>query len=190
MQRILWILAAGSLIPAVHAQCPVPNFLQAGTVTVLDDTSVAGIQRQADGSFTRQRFKRFSPYTRLDSTADFQSAFQNCTGAGIRAFQNPPGWVPLSPQPGAATQTLLFSNFLGNGTIAGLAIVPGGLSGGPTLDSLLVAIFNADGSVASSAYYPVPPNPSGLLVADLNHDGKQDVVVVSYGSGSCETIDS
>jgi len=135
MQRILWILAAGSLIPAVHAQCPVPNFLQAGTVTVLDDTSVAGIQRQADGSFTRQRFKRFSPYTRLDSTADFQSAFQNCTGAGIRAFQNPPGWVPLSPQPGAATQTLLFSNFLGNGTIAGLAIVPGGLSGGPTLDS-------------------------------------------------------
>ena len=185
MQRVLWILAAVSLIPAIHAQCPVPNFLQAGTVTVFDDTAASALERQGDGSFTRQRFSRFSPYGKIDSTADFQPAFTNCGGAGIRAFQNLPGWTFLGPRHGAATQTLLFSNFLGNGTPVGLAVVPGGFGGGPAVDSLLVVVFTPDGNAAASqTYYPVPANPAGVLVGDFNHDGKQDVVVVSYGSGT------
>ena len=185
MQRGLWIVAAGFYVSAMYAQtCPAVNFLQGGTVTVFDSTGAAGLQRQPDGSFTRQRYKIQSPYTRLDSIANYQSAFLNCTGAGARTFKTPAGWTALADRPGAVSQTLVGSDFLGSGVPVGLAIVPGGFSGGPSVDSLLVAISNPDGSLKSNTYYPVISNPNGLLVADFNNDGKKDVVVVSSGSSS------
>jgi uncharacterized protein (TIGR03437 family) len=183
MKRVLWIVAAGFLAPAIYAQiCPAVNFLQGSTVTVTDSASIAGLQRQPDGSFTRQRYKIQSPYSKIDSAANYQSAFLNCSGAGARTFQTPPGWVALADRPGAVSQTLVSSDFLGNGTPVGLAVVPGGRPGGPSADSLAVALSNPDGSMKSSTYYPVVSNPNGLLVADFNHDGKKDVVVVSSGS--------
>ena len=187
MKRALWLLAAGFSVSSIHAQtCPAVNFLQAGSALVFDQAgaSAAALQRQTDGSFTRQRYSALSPYKKLDSAANYQSAFLNCSGTGPRTFKTAPGWVALADRPGAASQTLLFSDFLGNGTPVGLAIVPGGHGGGPAVDSLLVVISNPDGSMKSNAYYPVISNPNGLLVADLNHDGKKDVVVVSSGTSA------
>jgi uncharacterized protein (TIGR03437 family) len=185
MKRVLWLLAAGFSVSAIHAQtCPSPNFLQGSSVTVLDYTSGAGLQRQPDGSFTRQRYQSRSPYKKLDSTPNFQSVLLNCSGAGARTFKTPPGWVPLADQPGAASRTLVVSDFLGTGALVGLATVKGGQFGGPSVDSLLVVVLNSDGSLQSNVSYPVSAYPKGLLVADLNHDGRKDVVVVSAGSGS------
>jgi uncharacterized protein (TIGR03437 family) len=182
---MLWLAVTGFSVSAIHAQtCPSPNFLQGSSVTVFDYTSAAGLQRQPDGSFTRQRYQAQSPYKKIDSVPNYQSAFVNCSGAGARTFKTPPGWIPLADQPGAASQSLVFSDFLGNGTPVGLAVVPGGYAAGPAVDSLLVVILNSDGSAKSSAYYPVSAHPTGLLVADLNNDGKKDVVVVSSGSGT------
>ena len=182
MKWIHWLLAAGCSASAVLAQpCPAPNFLQGAAVPLYQPGSIAGLVRQADGSFTRYRYQKSSPYGALDVVPDYQSAFLNCTGVGARTFKTPPGWVPLANQLGETSQPMLFANFLGNGIPVWLAVVPaGGI--GPTVDSLLIAIPNSDGSDKSYAYYPVPPNPAGLLVADVNNDGKQDVVVVSYGA--------
>jgi uncharacterized protein (TIGR03437 family) len=185
MKLFLWFLVGGFSVAGIHAQtCPAVNFLQGGKVPVYDSTSVAGLQRQADGSFTRQRYKIQSPYAKLDSVANYQSAFLNCSGTGARAFKTPAGWTALADQPGAASQTMVFSDFLGNGTPVGLAVVAKGTMAGATVDSLLVAIFNSDGSAKSTTYYPVISNPNGLVVGDFNHDGKKDVVVVSSGSSS------
>lgn len=185
MKRMLSLLAAGFSVSAIQAQtCPPVNFLQGSSVAVYDQSSAAGLQRQPDGSFTRQRYQAYSPYKRLDSTPNYQSAFVNCSAAGARTFKTAPGWIPLADQPGAASQSMVDSDFLGDGTLVGLAVVPGGHSGGPAVDSLLVVILNSNGTARSNTYYPVYANPTGLLVADLNHDGKKDVVVVSAGSGA------
>ena len=191
MKRMLWLVAAGLSASAIHAQtCPSPNFLQGSSVTVFDRSnypgSAAGLQRQPDGSFTRQRYQIQSPYKKLDSVPNYQSALVNCSGAGARTFKTPPGWMPLADQTGAASQTMVASDFLGNGTAVALAVVAGGTryAQAPAVDSLLVGLLNSDGSPQSPTYYPVPTNPVGLLVADLNRDGKKDVVVVSRGSGS------
>jgi uncharacterized protein (TIGR03437 family) len=183
MKLGLWVLVGGFSVAAIHAQpCPAVSFLEGSAVPVVDSTSVAALQRQPDGSFTKQRYQTKSPYSRIDSTANFQSAFVNCSGAGARTFQTPPGWVALADRPGAVSQTLVASDFLGNGTPVGLAVVPGGFAPGVSVDSLLVAISNPEGSLKSQTYYPVPTNVSSLLVADLNHDGKKDVVVFSLGT--------
>jgi uncharacterized protein (TIGR03437 family) len=187
MKRVLFIVVAGFSVSAIHAQtCPSPNFLQGSSVTVFasDRASAAGLQRQADGSFTRQRYSAFSPYKRLDSIANYQQNLVNCSAAGARTFKTAAGWVPLADQPMAPTQTMVVSDFLGSGTPVGLAVVKGGYSAGPAVDSLLVGFSNADGTVKSHAYYAVSAHPAGLLVADLNKDGKKDVIVVSAGSGS------
>ena len=75
MRWVLRVLAVGFPIAAVQAQtCPVPNFLQGAAVTLVDQTHAAGLQRQADGSYTRLRYQNRTPYGLIDSTPDFQSA--------------------------------------------------------------------------------------------------------------------
>ena len=46
-------------------------------------------------------------------------------------------------------------------------------SGGPAVDSLGVVPINPDGSGKSKTFFTVPAKPVGLLVADLNKDGKK-----------------
>jgi hypothetical protein len=185
MRRDLWLLAFGLSAASIHAQnCPALNFVQGSAATVFDSTGGSGLQRQADGSFTRQRYKVQPPYAKVDSTANFQSAFLNCSAAGTRTFKNLPGWVPLADRPGQPSQGALFSDFLGNGAPVGLGVVPGGTVAGQPLDTLVVEVFSANGTAQTPVYYPVIQNVSGLLVGDFNHDGKKDIVVVSYGTSS------
>jgi hypothetical protein len=173
MRRDLWLLAFGLSAASIHAQnCPALNFVQGSAATVFDSTGGSGLQRQADGSFTRQRYKVQPPYAKVDSTANFQSAFLNCSAAGTRTFKNLPGWVPLADRPGQPSQGALFSDFLGNGAPVGLGVVPGGTVAGQPLDTLVVEVFSANGTAQTPVYYPVIQNVSGLLVGDFNHDGK------------------
>jgi uncharacterized protein (TIGR03437 family) len=180
---VLWLAAAGFSISAIHAQsCPPVNFVQGSSVTAFDHTYGSGYQRQPDGSFTSYRYLARSPYNKVATTPNSQGDFLNCSAAGARTFKTPAGWLPLADQPGAVSQSLVVSNFLGDGTVVGLAAVKGGYSGGPAVDSLGVVLTNPDGSGKSKTFYPVISHPAGVVVADLNHDGKKDVVVVSNGS--------
>ena len=143
MKRLIWILSAGISVSAIHAQtCPPLNFLQGSSVTVFDRTSASGLERQTDGSFTLQTYQAQSPYKRIHSVSNGQSALVACSGAGARTFKTAPGWTPLADRPGAASQSLVFSDLLGNGAEVGLAVVPGGYAGGPAVDSLLVVPLN------------------------------------------------
>lgn len=185
MRRMCWSVAAGFLLTAAHAQnCPSANFLQGSRAALYDGSSAAGLERQSDGSLTRQRYNVQSPFKKIDSTPNYQTAFLSCSAAGDRTFQAVPGWSFLADRQGIPAQPLLISNFLEDGTLVGLAAIPAGHSRGIAGGSLLVAILNPDGSKKSSTYYPVAPGPLGVVSADFNRDGKKDVVVVSAGSGS------
>jgi hypothetical protein len=74
-----------SLFPrSTRKPAPSPNFLQGSSVALADFTSVAGLERQLDGSFTRYRYQPYSPYKRIDITPNYQSAFVNCSAAGAQ----------------------------------------------------------------------------------------------------------
>ncbi|MFY9726973.1 MAG: FG-GAP-like repeat-containing protein [Bryobacteraceae bacterium] len=183
MKLLRWVLAVGCSVAAIHAQsCPALNFLQGASVTTYDSSYIGGLYRQPDGSFTRYRYEVQYPFNLIDSAANYQTAFL-CSGAGARTFKAPAGWVPLAAQPGETSQTGVFSDFVGDGNVAGLAVVPAGFEG-LAVDSLAITLFTPGGGHKPIAYYPVPPNPAGLLVADLNNDGKQDVVVLSGGTST------
>jgi len=183
MKLLRWVLAVGCSITAIDAQsCPALNFLQGASVTTYDSSYIGGLYRQPDGSFTRYRYEVEYPFNLIDTTTNFQTAFL-CSGAGARTFKTPAGWVPLAAQPGASSQLGVFSDFVGDGNVAGLAVVPAGFEG-LAVDSLAITLFTPGGGHKPIAYYPVPPNPSGLLVADLNNDGKLDVVVLSGGTST------
>ena len=187
MRWKLWLVAAGLPVAAVYGQtCPAVNFLQGNIVTAFDNLHASGLQRQPDGSLTRWRYQTYAPYLLDDSTANYQSVLLNCSAAGARTFKNPPGWVAVADRLGVPTQSLIFANLLGNNTPVGLAIVPPNGSPTKTL-SLLVEVPNPDGSVKSQNFYAVPASPAGILVADFNNDGKDDVVVLGYGSNGAWT---
>jgi uncharacterized protein (TIGR03437 family) len=141
-------------------------------------------QRQADGSFTQLQYLASAPYTFLGSVPNAQSALSSGGSAGPLTFKNPAGWKFLADRVGVPAQSLVFGNLLGNGTTVGLALVPAGFDGGPNATSLMVQVFNPDGSTKSSNFYAVPANPVGILVADLNHDGKDDVIVTGENSNT------
>jgi uncharacterized protein (TIGR03437 family) len=181
MKLLRWVLAVGCSVTAIHSQsCPALNFLQGASVTTYDSSSIGGLYRQPDGSFTEYNYEVQSPFKLIDTAANFQTGFL-CSGAGARIFKTPSGWVPLAAQPGASSQVALFSDFVGDGNVAGLGVAPAGFEG-LAVDSLAITLFTPGGGHKPIAYYPVPPNPMGLLVADLNNDGKQDVVVISLGT--------
>ena len=185
MRRLLWLVSIGFSVATIHAQtCPAVSFVQGNSVTLFDRTNAAGLQRQPDGSFTRYRYLARSPYGKVDSVPNIESTLLNCSAAAGRTFRNLPGWVPLADQPGAASRSLVVSDFIGDGTAVGLAVVKGGYSAGPAVTSLMIVLTNPDGSGKSRTYYPVSAYPADVLVADLNHDGKKDVVVVYSGYGS------
>ena len=140
-------------------------------------SNVSALERQSDGSFTQWQYLASAPYSFVGSSPNYQTNFSSAPGAGARTFKNLPGWKFLADRLGVSTQSLVFANLLGNGTPVGLSLVPAGFGGGPNAASLMVQAFDPDGTTKSPIFYAVPANPVGILVADFNHDGKDDVVV-------------
>jgi len=165
---------------AAWAQCPLPNFVQAGEVSLTGTNSVAWLQRQADGSFTRQRYQTGAPYAKIDSLPQYQSFLVDCTAAAPRAFRPPSGWAPLADRPGASSLPVIFTDLVGAGNAARVSVLPDGLVAG-SADNIAVALTNSDASLRTVTLYPVS-KPAGVLAADFNRDGKRDIAVVS-GSG-------
>ncbi len=146
--------------------------------------AMSALERQPDGSFTQWQYLASAPNSLVGSTPNYQTAFFTAPGAVARTFKNLPGWKFLADRQGVSTQSLVFANLLGNGTPVALALVPAGFDGGPKAVSLMVQAFNPDGSAKSPIFYAVPASPVGILVADFNHDGKDDVVVVGTNSNT------
>jgi hypothetical protein len=119
--QVRWVVVLGFSAFSVWGQCPNPNFLQAPEISLIDrGVSVAGIQRQADGSYSRQRFQYQSPFTKIDATANIQSALVSCTAASPRTFQPPVNWHPFAELPGVSSKSNIVSDLLGRGTPAAL----------------------------------------------------------------------
>ncbi|MGA3261470.1 MAG: hypothetical protein ABSE35_21525, partial [Bryobacteraceae bacterium] len=71
MKLLRWVLAVGCSVTALDAQsCPALNFLQGASVTTYDSSSIGGLYRQPDGSFTEYNYEVQSPFKLIDSATN------------------------------------------------------------------------------------------------------------------------
>ncbi|MBL8173918.1 MAG: VCBS repeat-containing protein [Bryobacterales bacterium] len=171
----LALLASLSLPAFPQSTCPAFNYLGAAEATVFLSNRAGGLQRLADGSFTFHDFLKLSPYTKQNTTAAFQSNFYTCTGLPARTH------VPIAGRPnitdvllGTSSRNPIIADIAGDGvgTLAGVGLKTNKLS---------VGAINPNISLKTSVEYDTGKDPQTLLTADLNTDGRLDVVVVNYG---------
>ncbi|MBL8215333.1 MAG: VCBS repeat-containing protein [Bryobacterales bacterium] len=129
-----------------------------------------GLRRVADGSFTSDSYD-FVTLSLTRTVPNIQSKLQPCYP--LRAVTRPANWTFLGNTAGVASMDTVAANLgSGAGSILGTAA-----SG----NALTVVSSNADYTFKDLVNYPTGVNPNGLLVADLNGDGKRDVIVVNEG---------
>jgi hypothetical protein len=125
-----------------------------GTAQVTSDESTAGV---AIGTFTP------GAAPSLATIDPGTNSFALLAGLGGGAFANPQrGFTSTS------ANLVRGDDFNGDG-LTDLALL------GP--DGVTIAMNDGKGNLHATATYYVGPNPTGLTVADLNHDGKLDLLV-------------
>jgi hypothetical protein len=141
-------------------------------------SNFGGLERKIDGSYTRRLYQNSSPYAFVGATPNFLATPLACTGYAPRPLHVPAGWRPGSDdQIGVAANYVWGADLTGAGTLDSIA---------PSQDFLnnvvFVGLSNSDYSAWTSATYPVGILPLNVAAADLNGDGKLDVVVFTGGS--------
>ncbi len=178
-------LLAGVVLFSMEAlgQCPAIQFVSSSAVSTYPAgvTASSGLQRLADGSFTRHTYNRTAPYARLQTTPGFQTNFTSCS-TRTTGTPTPPPNRPLltNDMLGAESRNPFIVDLANNGT--GTVLLVGTFFG--FTDQLFVGQTNADGSTKSSATYAVGKTPNSILTADFNNDGKRDVVTINVGNGT------
>jgi uncharacterized protein (TIGR03437 family) len=160
--------------------CPAINFQ---TTQQLIDNNTAeyfGLERQADGSFTQQVYTANTTAQTITKTAsivNIQQAFVTCAGLASRTRRVIPPSFKTYPL-GTTSRNPVWVDLAGDG--AGAMV---GFTDFFDPDQLLVERSNSDGTPRGAfAAYPAGTGVSGIVVADFNGDGKQDVAVVYTGS--------
>lgn len=153
-------------------------------IPVFSYGEVADLQRQADGSFTKQVFQWTSGRPlglgpRTDALARFDQSFGNCAGTA-RTFKLPPAWQPMGDQAGVSSRNPVGGNLLGDGTLVGVGSYT---SNG---NRAYVVIANPDGSLRSTSTLNVANNAVSYLIADFNGDKKLDLAVMKFGDGGSD----
>jgi uncharacterized protein (TIGR03437 family) len=157
---------AQSTCPSVHFNGVPSASLSPSTTTRLN------LVRQSDGSYTSYETTNTSPYRLLSATQNFQEQLTACLPPATAA-QNPAPVAPANPV-GSPSQPQAVA-LLGSGEY--LIVSPNSSSG---IDA---AVFSPQmGLISVSSYALSPVSPNGLSLADLNGDGKPDIIAVTNGS--------
>jgi hypothetical protein len=125
-----------------------------GTTSVTSNEDTAGV---AIGTFTRNEVPSLAT---IDPGTD---SFAVLTGLSGGTFANPVQY--LTSTPGTVVRS---GDFTGDG-LDDLALL------GP--DGVTIALNDGTGKLHPIATYNVGPDPTGLTLADVNHDGKLDLLV-------------
>ena len=178
----VWVLA-GALVcfsPFVRAQytCTAPGIsatpLIAGWTAPegVIPTSITGMKRVANGSWTGAQLDPSSPFSLLTTIPDFQNQVAACAppGLGLTASGTVGGAVP----PAVSSQFIALGNLDGSGNLSAAVLAGGGVT---------VYIGNSSFMPVSIKTYPTGSQPAGVVVADLNNDGKPDIVVADFQVG-------
>lgn len=173
---ILWIPAA------LHGQtCPDISFLRAADVTFVggnySNGYISGLERLADGSLTLYRFTGNTSSAQQSTTPQYQSNFYNCIGLPPRGSSPPAGWHFLADRPGVTSVNPLITDLVGNGLSTAIGVTPYSTD----TKKLTVGLATANKTAGPRYTYDVPQNPASLLSADLNNDGKRDVISIASG---------
>src|ERR1035437_2029569 len=186
---IFFVCVAAAVLPGLQAQpgCPAINFLQGVSDHSLTTSTTRSVMlRQPDGSYTdvtywvdRTTLQNTHQVNLAGSVANYQKGFVKCAGLGAATRHPAPGSLKTDPLGISVNTFPVTTDLAGNGTGTLLAFWPSYFG-----DQLLVEQARSDFSVATSTGYAVGAQPTGIIVADFNGDGKKDVAVIYAGPPS------
>ena len=144
----------------------------------------AGLERMQDGSHTRREYVRngtgLEPATIQvgPATANFDRQMYACSGFAAPDLRPAAGFRPFATnQLGIAASNPVFADIAGDGRLTGM-----GIERRIARDALIVGTTTADIKPDKAAIaVPVGPEPTSVLTADLNGDGRLDAVVTYSG---------
>jgi hypothetical protein len=174
-------LALAVLPLAISAQsaCPSIDFLVSRTVNLKPTaTSHINVVRQADGSYTGFELTDRAPHSVISVTPHFERQFAAC----------PPHALPATPSPAnpvnvpAISSQLLASELLpsGNYFVASVQGSPYTTGSAP----ILFDAYDPQMNLLSETNFAAPGQFAGfvsLALADVNGDGKADLIALSIG---------
>jgi uncharacterized protein (TIGR03437 family) len=184
LSRVAGLLAlvAGSL--AAQSTCPAVNFLTARTVNLKPSpTSHIDVVRQSDGSYTGYEVADAAPYRIIQTTPHFERQFAACIPHTIPA--SPSAVSPAPNPPGAGSQLQVSAAVGSNYFVARISA---------DQVTLNFDVFDSQHSLVSETPFEsliTPPGAAGqaiehfqsLALADLNGDGKLDLIAVAVLDG-------
>ncbi|MBI4902139.1 MAG: VCBS repeat-containing protein [Acidobacteria bacterium] len=167
---------------AVTPTCPPYSFQRAADVSMMSGStsqgSLGGLERLLDGSMTLHNFTGSISSYLQSSTPQYQQAFTSCIGLPPSNPSPPQNYSLLSEQRGTSSINPVVTNLMNNGQSSSVGV------GQYSLDSAKLQVWNATANKTPGprANYDAPANPAKLLSADMNSDGKRDVILLSQGA--------
>lgn len=184
LRHLFWasVLFLGASAPQSNDSLPPIRFYTAPVATTYQSGQVTPLVRQADGSYTALQFGILSPFLKANAIANYQLQLL----AGLPGSGRSGSPVMPTNAAGAASQTTLFADLIGDGSIA--AVIPfqtkTPLVSGATTRDILVILAGPDLSFKSITPYTISGNISGILAADVNGDGILDLIVAAASDAS------
>ena len=171
-----------SFAPAVRAQymCTAPGLAVTPVIDAWQGTlpvSFFGLSRATGGGWTGVQFSTVNPFHLMSTIRDYQNQVTPCAppATGHAGTGKVTGAVP----PAVASQIIAFGNLDGSANTS--AVVINSLSSD---DGVTVYIGNGNYMPTSVTTYETGGQPASVALADLNGDGKLDIVVAESGGGS------
>ncbi|MGD0618589.1 MAG: FG-GAP-like repeat-containing protein [Bryobacteraceae bacterium] len=147
-----------------------------GVTGTFPNITFTGMKRVADGSWTAAQIDVSSPYNFVTTTPNFQNLVSACAPPGLGNTGS--GKVVGAVPPAVASDFIGLGNLDGTGNLSVAVINPYASRTGVTIyigDSTFMPV--------SVATFQTGYLPTGLAIADLNHDGKPDIVVADLQVG-------
>jgi uncharacterized protein (TIGR03437 family) len=164
-----------------QSACNAPGIGTTPILTGRSGLTISGMKRVNDGSWTAAQFNMLNPFKLGAVTPNIQNAVLQCAPPGGSGRQGASRILGAMP-PAVTSQVIVFGDLDGSGNQSAV-LVSAPTVGGPAGS---VTIYLADANFAPRAIQSFPTGrlPSSVVLADLNGDGKPDIVVSDLEASS------